>query len=80
MISDNYYPGAKLPSIIALSKLLDLSPNTIRRAIKELTKEGILASTPGRWGGTFVIAATQEQESSYQWIAVSSDFVTGDKS
>ncbi len=76
MITENYYPGSKLPSIIELSKMLDLSPNTVRRAIKELAKEGILASTPGRWGGTFVIKTPAEQESSYQWIAVSSDFIS----
>ena len=79
MITENYYPGSKLPSIIALAKQLDLSPNTVRRAIKELTKEGILASTPGRWGGTFVISAPPEQESSYQWLAVSSDFIANEK-
>ncbi len=79
MITGNYYPGSKLPSIIALSKQLDLSPNTIRRAIKELTKEGILASTPGRWGGTFVITTPPEQENSYQWLAVSSDFIQSEK-
>ena len=76
MIAENYYPGSKLPPIAALSKQLDLSPNTIRRAIKELTKEGILTSSPGRWGGTFVIARPAEQEPSYQWLAVSSDFVS----
>lgn len=78
MIAESYYPGSKLPPILELAKLLDLSPNTVRRAIKELTKEGILTSSPGRWGGTFVIANPTQEEPSYQWIAVSSDYVTSD--
>ncbi len=76
MINESYYPGSKLPSITELSQILDLSPNTVRRAIKELVKEGILRSMPGRMGGTFVIASPDIQENSYQWIAVSSDFVS----
>ena len=78
MISESYYPGSKLPPILELAKLLDLSPNTVRRAIKELTKEGILTSAPGRWGGTFVIANPAQEEPSYQWIAVSSDYIAAD--
>lgn len=76
MIAESYYPGSKIPPILALAKQMDLSPNTIRRAIKELTKEGILTSSPGRWGGTFVIARPVEQEPSYQWLAVSSDYIS----
>ena len=75
MIAESYYPGSKLPPILELAKMLDLSPNTVRRAIKELTKEGILTSSPGRWGGTFVIANPTQEEPSYQWIAVSSDYI-----
>lgn len=76
MIAEGYYPGSKLPPILELAKQLELSPNTIRRAIKELTKEGILTSTPGRWGGTFVIARPEEEEPSYQWLALCEDYVS----
>ncbi len=79
IISENYFPGSKLPSILALSKQLDLSPNTIRRAIKELSKEGILTSIPGRWGGTFVMSVPAKQENSYQWLAVNPDFIAIDR-
>ena len=75
MIAESYYPGSKLPPILTLAKQLDLSPNTVRRAIKELTSDGILTSSPGRFGGTFVIARPQQEEPSYQWLAVSSDYV-----
>lgn len=75
MIAESYYPGSKLPPILTLAKQLELSPNTVRRAIKELTAEGILTSSPGRFGGTFVIARPQQEEPSYQWLAVSSDYV-----
>lgn len=78
MILDDYHPGAKLPTILKLAKMFDLSPNTVRRAIKELTKEGILVSSPGRWGGTFVISRPAEEEPSYQWLAVSSEYVASE--
>ena len=78
MIAENYYPGSKLPPILVLAKQLDLSPNTVRRAIKELAKDGILTTAPGRWGGTFVIARPSEEEASYQWLAVSSDFISSE--
>ena len=55
MIAENYEIGSKLPSIIELSKQLDLSPNTVRKAFHNLAKEGYLAFSRGRYGGTFVI-------------------------
>ena len=46
MISENYEIGSKLPSIMELSKEMDLSPNTIRKAFQNLAKEGYLAFSP----------------------------------
>lgn len=78
MIIDGYHPGSKLPPIIELARMFDLSPNTIRKAIKELSKEGILTTSPGRFGGTFVIARPADDEPSYQWLAVSSDYISNE--
>ena len=70
LIADNYEIGAKLPSIIELSKQLDLSPNTIRKAFHNLAKEGYLAFSRGRYGGTFVIDIPETDEQAFKWLAV----------
>ncbi len=70
MIAENYEIGAKLPSIIDLSKQLDLSPNTIRKAFHNLAKEGYLAFSRGRYGGTFVIDIPETDEQAFKWLAV----------
>lgn len=70
MIAENYEIGAKLPSIIEFSKQLDLSPNTIRKAFHNLAKEGYLAFSRGRYGGTFVIDIPDTDEQAFKWLAV----------
>ena len=70
MIAENYEIGAKLPSILDLSKQLDLSPNTVRKAFHNLAKEGYLAFSRGRYGGTFVIDIPETEEQAFKWLAV----------
>jgi DNA-binding GntR family transcriptional regulator len=70
MIAENYQIGEKLPSIMELSKQMDLSPNTIRKAFHNLAKEGYLAFSRGRYGGTFVIDIPETEEETYKWLAV----------
>ena len=70
VIAENYEIGAKLPSILELSKQLDLSPNTIRKAFHNLAKEGYLAFSRGRYGGTFVIDIPETGEQAFKWLAV----------
>ena len=70
LIAENYEIGSKLPSIVELSKQLDLSPNTIRKAFHNLAKEGYLAFSRGRYGGTFVIDIPESNEQTFKWLAV----------
>ena len=70
MIAENYEIGSKLPSITELSKELDLSPNTIRKAFHNLANEGYLAFSRGRYGGTFVIDIPETDEQAFKWLAV----------
>lgn len=70
MIADNYEIGSKLPSIAELSQQMDLSPNTIRKAIHNLAKEGYLVFSRGRYGGTFVIDIPEMEEHAFKWLAV----------
>lgn len=75
LIAQNYEIGSKLPSIMELSKELDLSPNTIRKALKNLADEGYLRFARGRWGGTFVIDIPDTSSQSFKWLAVNPKYV-----
>ena len=70
IISENYSIGDKLPSIMEFSRLLDLSPNTIRKAFQNLASEGYLSFSRGRYGGTFVIDIPETESQTYKWLAV----------
>jgi len=74
MIANNYEIGSRLPSIMELSKEMDLSPNTIRKAFQNLAKEGYLAFSRGRYGGTFVIDLPQSDEETFKWLAVNPQY------
>ena len=80
MIAENYEIGQKLPSITELSKQLDLSPNTIRKAFHNLSKEGYLAFSRGRYGGTFVIDIPEIEAETYKWLAVNPKYTETYKS
>lgn len=75
LIAQNYEIGSKLPSIIELSKELDLSPNTIRKAFNNLADEGYLRFSRGRYGGTFVIDIPDTSSQSFKWLAVNPKYV-----
>lgn len=75
LMSQNYEIGSKLPSIMELSKELDLSPNTIRKALNNLADEGYLRFVRGRYGGTFVIDIPDMSAQSFKWLAVNPKYV-----
>ncbi|MFA7657851.1 MAG: GntR family transcriptional regulator [Candidatus Gastranaerophilaceae bacterium] len=75
LIAQNYEIGSKLPSIMELSKELDLSPNTIRKALNNLANEGYLRFVRGRYGGTFVIDIPDTSPQSFKWLAVNPKYV-----
>lgn len=75
LIAKNYEIGSKLPPILELSKELDLSPNTIRKALNNLANEGYLRFARGRWGGTFVIDIPDISSQSFKWLAVNPKYV-----
>ena len=75
MIAEEYDIGEKLPSIIEMSKMLDLSPNTIRKAFHNLAKEGYLVFSRGRYGGTFIIDIPEVEQQTFKWLAVNPQYV-----
>ncbi|MBP3847834.1 GntR family transcriptional regulator [bacterium] len=75
MIAEEYDIGEKLPSIIEMSKMLDLSPNTIRKAFHNLGKEGYLVFSRGRYGGTFIIDIPEIETQTFKWLAVNPQYI-----
>lgn len=74
MIAGEYEIGDKFPSILELSAKLELSPNTIRKAYKNLAKEGYLAFSRGRYGGTFVLDIPDTGKDTFKWLAVNPEY------
>lgn len=76
LIRDNYEIGEKLPSMEDLSKKLDVSTNTIRKALKNLHSEGIVHFGRGRYGGTFIVDIPEGTEKqTFRWLAVNPTYV-----
>jgi len=75
IIITEYKIGDKLPSMEELSELLDVSSNTIRKALQNLAQQGYLNFSRGRYGGTFVTDIPQNDENpAYKWLAVNPKF------
>lgn len=77
MILEKYSLHSKLPSIMEMSNLMDVSPNTIRKAFANLAEEGYLTFTRGRYGGTFVKAMPKSPVNQpFEWVAVNPKYAT----
>ena len=74
-IIEEYSVGQRLPSMKELSQLLDVSTNTIRKAIMDLTAEGYLAVSRGKFGGIYVLDIPEEKVHAFRWLAVNPQYV-----
>ncbi len=74
-IKNEYSIGQKLPSMKKLSEIMDVSTNTIRKAILTLADEGYLSLSRGRFGGIYVIDIPQDNAQSFKWLAVNPQYV-----
>ena len=70
----NHEAGDKLPSMKELSTTLNVSPNTIRRAVNELVEQGVLFCQRGKHGGIYIVEIP-EKEDAYQWLALNPKFL-----
>lgn len=76
LIKSNYKAGDKLPSMAEFSKIFDVSTNTIRKALNNLSQQGYVTFGRGRFGGTFLVDDIEdEQIESYQWLSINPDFI-----
>jgi len=53
MISKEFLPGEKLPSVRDMSKQLEVNPNTVQRAYVEMEREMLVYTKRGQ--GTFIV-------------------------
>lgn len=76
-IKENYKAGDKIAPIRELAVILNVSPNTIRRALSDMFKDGYLLSKRGKTGGIFIVDMPEIEES-YRWLAINPDVVKFD--
>lgn len=80
LIRQNYKVGDKLPAMGLLSKELDVSSNTIRKALQNLAKEKMVSFSRGRYGGTYVTRIPEAREEdtgskSFTWVSINPETV-----
>ncbi len=76
LIKTNYRVGQKLPSMEDLSKQLDVSSNTIRKALQNLEKDHIVEFSRGRYGGTFITRIPEEKETAkLSWVSINHEHI-----
>ncbi len=77
MIAKEYKIGQKLPSMSDLSKKLDVSGNTIRKALQNLAKDCIVEFARGKYGGTFVVNVPkiQAKQPAFTWLSVNKEHI-----
>lgn len=76
LIKNNYDVGEKLPSMEELSKTFDVSTNTIRKALQNLSGQGIVHFGRGRYGGTFIMDIPEDEEKqTFKWLSVNPRYV-----
>lgn len=73
-IKENYKIGDKIAPIRELASILNVSPNTIRRALLDMFKDGYLLSKRGKTGGIFIVDMPETEES-YRWLAINPEVV-----
>jgi len=78
-IIENYSVGDKIAPIRELANILNVSPNTIRRALADLFNNEYLISKRGKLGGIYIIEMPQSQEEAYRWIALNPEAILLDK-
>ena len=74
-IVENYEAGDKIAPIRKLAEILNVSPNTIRRALKELFLNGYLISKRGKSGGIFIMEMPEKDQDAYKWLALNPDAI-----
>lgn len=73
-IATKHEAGDKLPSMKELAETLNVSTNTVRRAVSELVFQGILYCERGKHGGIYIVEMPAKEDA-YQWLALNPKFL-----
>ncbi len=79
LIKENYKVGDKLPAMGKLAGELNVSSNTIRKALQRLSDDNIVKFSRGRYGGTFVTQIpleSFEDLTQFTWLAVNQEHMS----
>lgn len=74
-IVENYEIGDKIAPIRELASILNVSPNTIRRALSELFDSKHLVSQRGKMGGIFIMEMPELEQDAYKWLALNPEAI-----
>jgi DNA-binding GntR family transcriptional regulator len=81
LIKENYQIGDKLPAMGKLADQLNVSSNTIRKALQKLAEQNLVSFSRGRYGGTFVTSIPKvEGGSSFTWLSVNPQHIAAYRS
>lgn len=77
LIKQNFKVGDKLPSMGVLSKELDVSSNTVRKALQNLARQGCVTFSRGRYGGTYVkqLPDVDVTDKAFQWVSINPETI-----
>ena len=77
IIVQKYSVGQKLPSMSELSKQLDVSGNTVRKALQNLAKQCIVEFVRGKYGGTFIVnmPKVETNKPKFTWLSVNKEHI-----
>ena len=65
-----------MPAMSKLAQDLDVSSNTIRKALQKLAKENIVIFSRGRYGGTLINKVPNEEDAAaFTWLSVNPEHV-----
>lgn len=73
-IMQNCGIGTKLPSIVNFAQMFNVSSKTVKKALDNLSADGYVAFSRGRFGGTFVTDIPERVEEAYKWLALNSEY------
>ena len=79
-IIQNHESGDKIPSMKKLADILNVSTNTIKRAVSILCEEGYLIAQRGKYGGVFILEMPQKDPEAFRWLALNPDVIQVKKS
>jgi len=80
LIRKQYKLGEKLPAMGTLAQELDVSSNTIRKALQNLAEQHFIEFARGRYGGTFITKMPEDNEvASFKWLSVNPEHINAYK-